>query len=372
MEDSTRTVSDESGKWSLGRILLDAFSKAILNSVFFVIRFFVWTLQWSFALVLFVLVMAGSGYYVYNNTLKGGAHVVVPNIVERPIAEAAFLLSEKRLEIGKQVQATHPSIPKYNVIAQRPAAGRVAREGRRVNVIVSMGEDYMRAPDLSGKSLEEARREILASRFRVGSLARVAEEQPRDTVLAQDPPSGERLAEQGEIHLLVSAGSGRPSALMPDLRGLAISDITRALEGFDVVLVANEVDIPGAVPDVVLAQTPSPDTLIYQNQVVTYDYLRSAGTAPTEQYEDTVRHQMFYDWYSRDVRVDVVDRLGKRQTVWTKQPLYDEEAQRTYITGTVIRVPVTYIGEVSVEVYIDNELEASYALKDGRPPVKVR
>lgn len=317
--------------------------------------------------------MAASGYFVYNTTLKGDAHVVVPNIVERPIAEAAFLLSEKRLTIGKQVQATHPSIPKYYVIAQRPAAGRVAREGRQINVIVSMGEDYMRAPDLAGKNLEEARREILASRFRVGSLARVPEDQPRDTVLAQDPPAGERMAEQGEIHMLVSAGSGRPSALMPDLRGLAVSDISKALEGFDVVLVANEVDIPGAVPDVVLAQTPPPDTLIYQNQVVTYDYIRSSGqTAPTQQYEDTVRHQMFYDWYSRDVRVDVVDRLGKRQTVWTKAPLFDEEAQRTYVTGTVIRVPVTYIGEVSVEVYIDNEIEASYTLKDGRPPVKVQ
>ncbi|HOD95153.1 MAG TPA: PASTA domain-containing protein [Candidatus Hydrogenedentes bacterium] len=357
----------------MGRFLLDAFSKTILSSVFFIIRFFVWTLQWSFAVVLFLLVMAGTGYYVYNVTLKGRAHVVVPNIVDRPISEAAFLLSEKHLEIGKQVQATHPSIPKYYVIAQRPAAGRVARESRRVNVIVSMGEDYMRAPDLTGKNLEEARREILASRFRVGSLARIPEEQPRDTVLSQDPPAGARLPEQGEIHLLVSAGSGRPSALMPDLRGLAISDIARAMEGFDVVLVANAVDIPGAVPDIVLAQSPPPDTLIYQNQVVTYDYLRSSGEkAPTQQYEDTVRHQMFYDWYSRDVRVDVVDRLGNRQTIWTKKPLFDEEALRTYVTGTVIRVPVTYIDEVSVEVYIDNELEASYTLKEGRPPVKIR
>ena len=356
----------------MGRILLDTFSETVLSFVFFLLRFAAWSMQWSIALVVFLLVMAGAGYFVYTFALEGGRHVNVPDIVDMPITDAAFLLTERGLELGHQSPVSHPTAPKYYIIAQRPSAGRVVREGRPVNVFVSMGQDYLHTPDLAGMSLEDARREITSARFRVGSLARVPDESPRDTVLAQDPPVGGELADQGEIHLLLSAGSGLPSALMPDLREMPVGDVAKALESFGVVLVAREVDIPDAAMDVVLAQAPAPDTLIYQGQTVTYDYKPSvAGEAPSMRYEATVLHQMFYDWFDREARVDVVDRMGNRQTVYSKAPAFDEESKATYVSGTAIRVPVTYVIEAIVEVYIDGALEASYHLKEGNPPVKM-
>jgi len=355
----------------MGRLFLDTFSETVLSFVFFILRFITWGMQWSMALAVFLLVMAGAGYFVYSVALEGGRHVSVPDIVDMPITEAAFMLTERGIELGRQSPVSHPTIPKYHIIAQRPGAGRVVREGRRVNVVVSMGKDYLRAPDLVGMSLEEARREITTSRFRVGSLARVPNDAPRDTVLAQDPPSGGELSDQGEIHLLLSAGSERPSAIMPDLRGTPVADVDAALADIDVALVAREVDIPNAATDVVLAQNPAPDTLIYQGQTVTYDYKPSvAGDAPSARYEATVRHQMFYDWFGREVRVEVIDRMGNRQTVYKKAPEFDDAARATYVAGTAIRVPVTYIIEATVEVYIDGMLEASYLLKDGNPPMK--
>ena len=329
-------------------------------------------MQWSIALVLFLLVMAGAGYFVYTYALEGGRHVNVPDIVDIPITDAAFLLTERGLELGRQSPVPHPTAPKYYIIAQRPGAGRVVREGRSVNVFVSMGQDYLHAPNLVGSSLADARREITAARFRVGSLARVPEAALRDTILAQDPPAGGELADQGEIHLLLSAGSDLPSALMPDLRGVPIAEVAKVLAAFGVVLVAQEVDIPNAVMDVVLAQTPAVDTLIYRGQTVTFDYKPSVtGAAPSMRYEATVRHQMFYDWFAKAARVDVVDRMGNRQTVYSKVPESDEQAKATYVSGTAIRVPVTYVIEAIVEVYIDGKLEASYQLKDGNVPVKM-
>ncbi len=356
----------------MGRILFDTFSEAVLSFVFFILRFIAWSMQWSIALALFLIVMVGAGYFVYAFALQGGAHVSVPAIVDMPTTDAAFLLTERGLELGRQTPVSHPTAPKYHIIAQRPSAGRVVREGRRVNVFVSMGQDYLRAPDLMGLSLEEARREIAAARFRVGSLARIQEEAPRDTVVGQDPPPGGELSDQGEVHLLLSAGSERPSALMPDIRGLPVDEVEQQLEDMDVVLVAREVDILDAAAGVVLDQTPAPDTLVYQGQTVTYDYKRSlADDAPSMRYEATVRHQMFYDWYNREARVDVVDRMGNRQTVYSKAPATDEASRATFVSGTAIRVPVTYVIEATVEVYIDDTLEASYHLKDGNPPVKV-
>lgn len=318
------------------------------------------------ALVVFLLVMAGAGYYVFMYAIEGGQHVSVPAIIEMPVTDAAALLGERGLEMGRQTQVPHPTIPKYYVISQRPPSGKVVRAGRRVDTVVSMGQDFLKAPDVRNMTLEGARRTVTQARFRVGSLGRIPSEAARDTVLAQDPPAGGELASQGDIHLLLSAGTQRASDLMPDLRGMKISDIAAVMTPYGVTLVANETDIPDAPLDVVLGQNPLPDTLIYPNQVVSYDYKPSRETvAPTQRFEAEVRHQMPYDWYGRDVRVDVVDRSGARQTVWRKPPSFDDVSRNTYVAGTAIRLPVTYIDDAVVEINVDNKIEASYRLKGG-------
>ena len=333
------------------------------------LRFIAWSIQWSVALAVFVLVMAGAGYYVFMYAIEGGQHVAVPGIIEMSVTDASALLGERGLEMGRQTPVPHPTIPKYYVISQRPPAGKVVRTGRRVDTVVSMGQDFLKAPDVRNMTLEDARRAVTQARFRLGSLARIPSKAARDTVLAQDPPPGGELSSQGDIHLLLSAGTQRASDLMPDLRGMKITEIAAVMTPYGVTLVANETDIPDAPLDVVLGQNPLPDTLIYPNQVVSYDYKPSRQTeAPTQRFQAEVRHQMPYDWFGRDVRVDVVDRSGARQTVWRKQPSFDDESRSTYVTGTAIRLPVTYIDEAVVEINVDNKVEASYRLKGGGAP----
>jgi serine/threonine-protein kinase len=334
-----------------------------------VLRFVAWSIQWSVALVVFLLVMAGAGYYVFMYAIEGGQHVAVPAIVEMPVTDAAALLGERGLEMGRQTQVPHPTIPKYYVISQRPMAGKVVRTGRRVDTVVSMGQDFLKAPDVRNMTLEDARRAVTQARFRVGSLARIPSDAARDTVLAQDPPAGGELSSQGDIHLLLSAGTQRASDLMPDLRGMKITDIAAVMAPYGVTLVANETDIPDAPLDVVLAQNPLPDTLIYPNQLVNYDYRPSRETvAPTQRFQADVRHQMPYDWYGRDVRVDLLDRSGTRQTVWRKPPSFDDVSRGTYVAGAAVGLPVTYIDEAVVEIYVDGKVEASYRLKAGGAP----
>lgn len=330
-------------------------------------------MQWTVAAVVFLLVMAGAGYYVFTEGLAGGQHVTVPNVVNLSITDANLRLAEQGLDLGKQTLVPHATVPKYHVITQRPPAGRVVRTGRKVYPIVSMGTDHMSAPSYLQMSLEGAQREIAQSQFRLGTVARVPHSAPRDTVLAQDPPPGEGIAAQGSLHLLVSAGLERPTAFMPNIRGLAVSEALRVLAPYGVNAVANPVDTPGAAVDTVLDQHPQPDTLLYAGQVVTYDVRLSSGAAPVEEvrHQGEVRHVMPYDWYDRDVRVEVLDARGNRQVRWTKPPLFDERARATYITGSALRVPVGYSGEARVEVFVDGQQVAAYALRGGADPVRL-
>jgi len=316
--------------------------------------------------------MAASGYYVFTEALDGGRHVTVPNIIDLPITDAALVLAESGLEMGAQQQVAHPVVPKYHVIVQRPAAGRVVRSGRRVHPTVSMGANFLKTSSLVSKTLDAARREITQSRFRTGTVARIPHESPRDTVIAQDPPAGANIENNSSIHLLVSEGLDRRASFMPDIRGKPVQEALQALSAYNVTLIPNKVEIEGAQEDVVLDQDPPPDTLVYEGQVVTYDVKPSGAVVlPDTRFRADVRHEMRYDWFDKDVRVDLVDRRGNRQTVYAKRPLFDEQSKSVYVAGKVIGLrDINYVGEATIEVYVNGALVESYYLRNGEEPVK--
>lgn len=317
--------------------------------------------------------MAVTGYFVFMEALAGGEYVAVPNIVDLPITEASAMLAEVGLEMGKQIQVPHDVVPKYHIIAQRPDAGKVVRTGRKVIPTVSLGADAELAPDVTRKTREEAEREIKKARFRVGAVARIPDNSPRDTVLAQDPPPGANAPRQSGINLLLSGGAEQEGAYMPDIQDKSVLEIRNILAPFGVYLVPNEVDLENAREDVVLNQSPAPNTLIRPGDVVSYDVKPSRRlTLPNDQHQAEVRHQMLYDYFDREVKVDVVDLNGNRETKAKYPPAVDEQSRQTRVAGSTIRVIVQYIGEATVEIYVNGELEESYALKDGGAPVPNR
>lgn len=341
--------------------------------VSFVLRFVAWGIRWILATFFFLLVMAASGYYVFNETLSGGQHVPVPDIQGMPIDKATLLLAERGLELGKQVQVPHPSLPKYSVISQRPAPGKIVRTGRKVYPTVSMGADYMRAPDLTNKSLKDASAELAQSNFRMGSVARIPHKTPRDTVLAQDPPPGATLPGQGSISLLVSGGSDQRNAFMPDIRGLSVQQMLAILAPYNVTPVPREVLMEDAPVDVVLSQNPAPNAPIVDGQAISYDVRPSGNIAiPDARYKTDVYHPMDFDWDEGDVRVDLLDLRGNRQTVWPPQTPSTGQPPRHYAAGQRLKIPVTYVQEATVEVYYKDKLVESYYLAGGAEPVKRR
>lgn len=328
-----------------------------------------WCIRWAAAALIFLVVVAVSGYYVYTAALEAGDTITVPNIVDLPITEASSLLAEAGLEMGKQVQVPHEVVPKYHVISQRPAPGQVVRTGRRVTPTVSLGADSEVAPDLLRRSREEAEREIKTARFHLGAVSRIPDSTPRDTVLAQDPPPGSNVPRETSISLLLSAGSQRSGAFMPDIQERSVLEIRSVLAPFRVYLAPRQVDIPNAPVDVVLSQDPAPNTLIQPGQVVTYEVKPSGSlTLPSDQHQAEVRHPMNEDFYDKTVRIVVVDRQGNREVKQTYEPDYSEQARQTRVAGSTLRIVVSYIGNSTLEVYVDNRLVQSYHLKDGAAP----
>ena len=54
-------------------------------------------MRWTFATVLFLAVMGFSAYFVFNEAVKGGVYVLVPDVTGMPITSAANILAQAGL-----------------------------------------------------------------------------------------------------------------------------------------------------------------------------------------------------------------------------------------------------------------------------------
>jgi hypothetical protein len=79
---------------------------------------------------------------------------------------------------------------------------------------------------------------------------------------------------------------------------------------------------------------------------------------------------MAMDFFDKEVRVDRIDTFGNRQVIKSYPPAFDEQSRASRVIGGTLAISVTYVKNCTVEIYVDNNIIASYTLKDGEEPVK--
>ena len=316
--------------------------------------------------------MAGAGYYVFYESLRGGAYVEVPDVTLRPITEASYKLAEEGLEIPKPKMIADEA-PKYYVISQRPAPGKVVRTGRKVFLTVSAGKESLAPPNLVDKPLAKAEEEIRATSFALGTVARVKNTAPRDTVLAQDPSPARLVSASTRINLLVSDGATETKAafIMPDLVGMPVADVDAALAPYGIKAKPNKVDMPGQKVDVVLDQRPAAGTLVQEGDVVIYDvYASGSVQLPDARRSVQIVYVVPHSWFEREVRLDVIDRNGVRVTAFPLERHYVNGMPPKFRSADTIRFPeLKFFQRMTAEVYLDGQLAQTYVYEGENEPV---
>ncbi|MEA3364662.1 MAG: PASTA domain-containing protein, partial [Candidatus Hydrogenedentes bacterium] len=360
MENKQGNVSNESRAGWVGRVFLDKIAEAILNLTFFIFRFLGWSVRWTLATLFFLLVMAAAGLYVFYTAVEGGEYVTVPNITQMSVTQASFELGKIGLEMGKQTPMFSDQVPAYHVISQRPEAGAVVRAGRKVFPTVSQGAEIQNTPSLLGKSLGEVGN-ALQRGVQLGNKAWIHHSAARGQIVGQDPPPGQSLKAGQEVHLLLSKGPTRSIFTMPDIVGMPIDDALALLSPMEVRVVANRVDNPNARLDRVLAQTPAPGTMLQKGDLVTYDVRASAQLSlPNSRRKVNVAFKVPGSWFPREVRIDVIDRNGARQTVYPTEAHYRAGERPKFQPGSIIRQTLSFYEEMTVEIFVDGERARTY------------
>ncbi|WP_213975606.1 Stk1 family PASTA domain-containing Ser/Thr kinase [Tepidanaerobacter acetatoxydans] len=137
---------------------------------------------------------------------KGPKAATVPNIVGKTEAEGIALLNSYGLEPGRIIPENSPDVPEGIIIDQNPREGFTLSEGESVNFTVSIGPETTNAPNLVGKTLDEAQALLKEKNITVSSVSKKPDQAPENTVIEQNPKPNEAMELNGSISIVISSG----------------------------------------------------------------------------------------------------------------------------------------------------------------------
>lgn len=158
-----------------------------------------------------------TGFTVRLTISGGGTQVKVPNVINKDQKEAEIMITNMKLRVGT-VELVFNELPLGTVISQEPEPGVTTREKDTVDMTVSQGPEKAKVnmPNLTGKTLEEARGILEALQLKVGAIETKATATiDPDRVLSQSITQGTETMVETAVDLVVSKGaegtdSGQP------------------------------------------------------------------------------------------------------------------------------------------------------------------
>ncbi|MFF6956066.1 Stk1 family PASTA domain-containing Ser/Thr kinase [Streptomyces sp. NPDC008317] len=218
------------------------------------------------AVVLALLVLLGVGAGVWY--ISDGQFTKVPAVLALSQADA-----EKKLDAaGLRAKVTRDfsiTVPRGKVISTDPGPGKRVRDNGTVTLKVSKGPQQVQVPDVRGKPLETARKELKDAGLTPGTVAReFSEDVPRGQVVSTDPAGGIRRAPDTPVAIKVSRGA---PVDVPDVIGDSVTDAQQQLEdaGLKVVLAPDKVFSDVADKDQVALASPEVGTQVGTGDTVT-------------------------------------------------------------------------------------------------------
>lgn len=118
--------------------------------------------------------------------------------------------AESRLDtlgfIPNVLEEFSDTVPSGQVVSQEPAPGSQEPAGSVVTVRVSKGPAPVTIPDVTGQSSDQAQQTLLGAGLKVRLRNQSSETIPVDFVIGTDPPSGDQVAKDSTVTILVSTG----------------------------------------------------------------------------------------------------------------------------------------------------------------------
>ena len=195
--------------------------KNILQRPF--VRKILWTFFALFAVVL-LLDNVILPWYVSSPIEK------IPDVVGKSETDAVNLLNSKDLEPVIADTTYDEKFPEGSIIFQRPHGGETVKEGRRVYLFVSGGEPVVYVPQLTGKSVRDAKFSLERLGLKLGDVDQEPSSYPKDMIYDQQFAEGTPIKKGESVNVTVSLGQVQAGSIeVPDLIGKSLTEAEKIL-----------------------------------------------------------------------------------------------------------------------------------------------
>ena len=167
-----------------------------------------------------------AGYFFINYFYKK-QDISAPDIVGKSICDAASALSKNKLNLRIIKEKEDATFTHGTILSQDPKIGKKIKQNQTVFVTVATNPPPAIAPFLVGKNQKEINQALKDKGLR-SKVFLLNSNQPQGICLAQIPKQNEPL-DNKKITIYVSSGNSK-SIIMPDFKGLKISDIASLVE----------------------------------------------------------------------------------------------------------------------------------------------
>ncbi len=196
---------------------------------------------------------------------RGPELIEVPDVSNKSSEEASFILGQASLEIGNIKRVFNDTVPQGTVISQSPKPGKKVPKGAMVDIVVSKGEELIMVPDLIGKLLKDARRELSQLGLELTRTSEYSDDIDKDAIIRQSPAAGTEVKKGLTVSVVVSKGP--EMSKVPEVRELSEAEAINLItnEGLE----ADVQYIKAGEKGKVIEQYPAADTEVKKGSSVT-------------------------------------------------------------------------------------------------------
>lgn len=211
----------------------------------------------------FILVLA-SLFWIVSKT---PATVEIPNVAGQTVAEAKEKLKKANFEIGEEKSEASDTVEEGRVIRTDPDAGSSRKEGIKVNLIISSGQQSFKIGNYIGRNSTDVIAELKGKKV-PENLIKVVEEESSETeaglVMRQSLPEGTTYDLSKATEITLTVAKKVTSVPMPSYIGSSLEFTKNNLiqivgvkeANIEVVEVSTAPE--GTIEDTVVSQSPKP------------------------------------------------------------------------------------------------------------------
>ena len=199
---------------------------------------------------------------------QGTEEIEVPDLTGKTLSEAQNELAKLGFAVGSTTEETSDTVDSGKVCGQDPKAGKSAKKGSSVNLVISKGAETVSVPDITGLTPDRASKVASELGFTISqSGSQASDTVDQGLIISQTIQAGTKAKKGSTIGYIVS--TGKKSITVPSVVGSSWSGAKSTIEGLG--LIASKVEeYSDTVPEgSVISVSPGVGTTVESGQTIT-------------------------------------------------------------------------------------------------------